>query len=80
MTHIVGAVHQAHTRETKISQLDMAIAGYQQIVWLQVSMDDSLHDSKKITQTSDACFRTKQGHERHACGYGARMGVDDRCR
>ena len=59
MTHVVGAVHQTHTGESKVSQLDVSIAGYQQVVWLQVSMDDALHHSNNHNHSSNAFWHSK---------------------
>lgn len=56
MTHVVSTVHQAHAGEPKICQLDMSIACYQQIVWLQVAVNDPLHQAGLLSAQAWSSF------------------------
>ena len=50
--HIVGPVNDTNAGQAKVCQLDVPLAGDQQVVWLQIAMNDCLQEQ---TRAQSAC-------------------------
>lgn len=65
--HVVSAVNDADAGQPKVCQLDMALAGNEEVVWLQVPVDDGLQDThSEQVCTTTGCVRQAAitGHAR----------------
>lgn len=45
--HVVCAVNDANARQAEVCQLDMPLAGNEQVVWLEITVDDSLQQQSQ---------------------------------
>lgn len=46
--HVVCAVNDTNARQAKVCQLDVPLAGDEQVVWLEITVDDSLQEQSQI--------------------------------